>query len=446
MLGRRRRIAYVLLIFALIGFHLRLSIYADSGSILVPNYLILTPAAILFAMQANNLTRLVGNILIALTVFIVTQPLLSVAPGADVVQGLRSAAQLMAAIMAAAAIVYTAAHLSAKSLRKIFLTFWCGLMSLATLELLGFRNVMLAITQSLYAGTNRGVYGAVVSNDTRDSLLYGRPRPTAFASEPSFLAESWMVMAALVFLLDKNRGSVGSWIRLIVMFSIGYALAPSNLVYFILLATLIWHFWPRGKFARVHMLFYALLGCALFITPVLGTALENVDSSSTASFFARVASGPHVGFSALGASPIFGYGIGNTAGAAPIVIDVWQSSGSFGKWPWYIGAPTETMMANGFWWQWISLGLVGGIVFTLLALRLLERLGVRNPWCVMICTWTVWYAGGIFVSPVDWMVFALFAVPFVAQRSSAKWPLGSVDGHADISSPSEATDAVSLSN
>ncbi|WP_460990628.1 hypothetical protein [Sinomonas soli] len=330
----------------------------------------------------------------------------------NLVESLRGGAQLVASVICTLAIVLAASRLPALGLQRLFYGFWVLLMVLTALDAFVFRSAMTNITEAIYAGTPRSIY----DSEIRDTVIYGGARPTALASEPSFLAQSWIFSAVLVFLLDKNRGSVRSWIRLLVMVGVGYALAPSTSILFVLLATVLWHFWPKGRYANLRLFAWVGMGAAILASPNFIDLLGNFGSSETGSFFARVTSGPYVALQSLSNYPLLGYGLGNVDGVAPVVVQVWETAGAFDRWPWYVGANTHTMLANGFWWQWISMGLVGGAVLTYIVVRLLTSVGVKHPLRTLVCAWIVWYTEGAFESPTTWLAVALFAIVAVTQR------------------------------
>lgn len=416
--GGRAQFAYALIAIYLAGAHLRLSLYTGGGSTLVPNYLMLLAGALLAVVQAGQLIRRTGQILLVLAIFIIAHPYVTWAPlSSDGFDTMLSGLQLFAAIVAALAVLYTTSRLDAQGLRKFFFGAWAALMFVALLENFGLRALMQSVQAALYAGSSRGIY----TSDYRDIGLYGQVRASALASEPSFLADSWASLAILVFLLDKNRGTGSSWIRLMVMFGVGYFLAPSTKVFFYLLAVLVWHYWPRSRKAFVGLLATLVpLGWLFYLlmSAEANNALGRFGSVDTGSFFARITVGPYIGAEALREFPIFGFGIGNHEGLTSLMQDVWQSTGGFSKFPHYRMADSQALMTNGFWWQWVFLGVLGGLILTYLVVRLLLALEVEHPVRVIVCTWIVWYAGFSFVGPVSWWILAMFAIPEVARRVS----------------------------
>lgn len=430
---------YALLALYIFGFHLRLSLYSGAETILIPNYLMLVSAAILALSQINALLRRLGLALLALTLFVALQPIASFAPLGATTQNLMSAAQLWASIVAALAVIYTASRLGAPGLQRLALTVWLVLIVIALLETLGYRDFFHQIQEFLYS-TGRSVYNV----DARDLDIYGKVRPAALASEPSYLSASLSSMAILTFMLDRSSGRPSSWIKLCVMMFVGFLIAPSMTMVFYIIALLVWHFWPRSS-TSVAWLFagvaVALIVGAMVALPNLQAIMSYFGSTGTGSFFARVAVGPYIGWEVLSTLPILGFGIGNVAALTPVFQHVWVQTGGFSRFPWYSMFDAEHLLANGFWWQFVYLGCLGVVILTLIIGTLLSKLGVRTPFRVILCTWIVWYAGAAFVDPASWFTVALFAMPLVSQTWDSTPARNSVPSM--VSAPSKAHSSIS---
>jgi hypothetical protein len=413
--GRRgHRTVYALIVVALIGMHLRLSVETSTGAQVVPMYPLLLSAALLSFRVGNELARRAGQLIVVLAVFLLIEPFVSFAPESASVVNLLSALQLLASILSALIIIAVCGTLPRDGLRKLFFGFWVALMVLALLESVGLRDLFTSIRDALYFTSQRGIY----SEAARDVELYGKIRPTALASEPSYLADTYMCMIVAVFLLDPRRGQWSSWVRLGLMVAISFAIAPSLKIVFYLLALGIWILWPRTP-KRL-----ALAGVALstgffvmFVTFEfsLGSILARFGLGETGSFFGRIAVAPQIGLQAIISYPVLGYGIGNTDGLVPVIDEAWQSSGAYARFPWYQGLGPSDLMSNGFWWQWTFLGVVGGATFWLLVAKILRAVGVEYPLRSIVCAWAVWYSGFAFVDPASWFVLALFVLTAMAK-------------------------------
>ena len=159
----------------------------------------------------------------------------------------------------------------------------------------------------------------------------------------------------------------------------------------------------------------------ILFEPIYGLLVEAVGGYvESGSFYGRIVIGPTVGWNVLTTYPIYGYGIGNEEGLYPVIAQVWQGSGAFQLFPWYLDLPATDLMTNGFWWQWIFLGAGGGLIFTMLTLRLLSQIGVEMPLRTLVCTWIVWYSGFAFVDPLSWYVVVVFAVGAVPPRKAVR--------------------------
>lgn len=442
----RHFLTFALLGCYLVGMHLRLSLYSETGSMLVPMYLMLVPAAVLVLIHREQLSRKIGTLLVALLVYLTVHPFVTFVPYINYADSLLSSAQLLAAIVSALAVVYACSRLERLRLRRFFLVAWCGLMTLAVLEMTSLRPLFDEIRNSLYLATGRGIY----LNVDRDIVLYGRMRPSALASEPSFLADSHMCLAVLVFLLDRDRGRPSSWLKLALMVAAGFAVAPSAKVGFYLLAAAVWVFWPKSARSRIGLvIFIALTGYALLrlYENVVYPVVSRLDITETGSFFGRISAGPLVGFGALGQHPLMGHGVGNSDGLYAVIEEVWLAAGAFQRYPWFQGQEAANLMSNGFWWQWVYLGVLGGFIFTLLISRLLSALGVEHSFRTIVCAWIVWYSGFAFIDPASWFVVAVFAIPAMADgRSVARPPIldaGDASETGDVLHGAEADTAAS---
>jgi hypothetical protein len=393
----------------LIGAHLRLSIYSDN-SILVPMYLMIASGTLVFLLSIKSLLQAVLFPLIAITIFTLAQPFLSYAFGARQEISATSSIQLLVSIIISLSFVRALSIVDRVVLWRMLFVFWAVLIALAFLENFGFRGFFDDIRAVLYGGSDRGIY----ASDLRDISLYGSVRSTVFASEPSFLADSLCSLVVLMFMLDPKRGMLPSWIRFGAMLFICILASPSFKVAFYIVALLLWQYWPRNPRSQLFLaLFLPIFALFLWqIFPSLLPILEGMlgQHSETGSFYGRVEVGPSVAANALLNSPLFGYGLGGADEVYPIISSIWDESGAFQKFSWYVDLGARELMSNGFWWQWIFLGVVGGVIFIFLLLRLMDRIGVTNPIRALVCTWIVWYAGSAFVDPQSWYMLIIFSL------------------------------------
>ncbi|MDC0660361.1 hypothetical protein N6L27_20340 [Leisingera sp. SS27] len=406
--GRLRVSSVVMALFViyLTGAHLRLSVYSG-GSLLLPMYPMLLSAAALALLFINPLLNRAGASFALFAFCMLLLPLLSTAPQSGLSLGV---AQFLVSVISALAVIQALSTLDPRRLRRMMIIFWSVLVALALIENMGLKPVFDQIRETLYSGSGRFVYFA----EARDVALYGRVRATVFASEPSFLADSLSGLMLMIFFLDPRRGSLASWARLGAMVAVCFALSPSFKMVFYLAAAGVWQFWPQ-RLAGILVLVFAvvILGAltAVFFAPLAALFMEAAGGHlESGSFYGRIAVAPEVGFGALRDYPLFGYGIGNDEGVYPVVAQVWQDSGAFFLFPWYQGLPATDLMSNGFWWQWIFLGLLGVPLFAVLVMRLLRLLGVRLPFRTLLCCWIVWYAGFAFVDPHSWYVVVVFSI------------------------------------
>lgn len=416
-----RRSTVVLCLFAIyvIGSHLRLSLYWG-GSMLIPMYPMLLSAAGITLLFANRLLDKVGLIFVVIFAFIMVQPLLSSAPGASVTSGILGRLQLVVSMISAFALLVALPTIETWRLRKFVLMFWALMISLAVIESLGMKAIFDQARDLIYSGSGRGVY----ESGARDVAIYGKVRPTAFASEPSFLTDTLASLALLFFFLSPNRGSVRSWVELLVLLCVSFMVSPSFKILFYFVAVLAWEMWPTTK--ERAKIFVAIWSSSLLVFFVFKSFFMQIFASVfsyhlvSGSFFGRMTVGRLVAEETLSTYPLFGYGVGNEDGVYPIIADIWQSTGAFSLFPWYIGGRAVNLMSSGFWWQFVFLGVVGTVVFVCLLAIALRKLDVKSPMRTIFCTWIIWYGGSAFVDPRSWFIVVLFAIGALVKQSSSQ--------------------------
>ncbi|WP_066684864.1 hypothetical protein [Caulobacter sp. CCH9-E1] len=394
----------LLLVVFIIGFHTRLSI-ASGGSVIVPMYLCVFSGAALFLMALQRgLKRLLAPLLSVFGLIIVTAFFASLF-GGDIVALLRGAAQLSISIALATGIAVMLADESVRTDDRFFLVLWGVFLALGCIELIpGARPIFNQVSELIYSGTGRGLYASL----DRDLQLYGQYRAKAFASEPSFLAATLAALNLLVLFTGRNKGRRHPVGRFLLMLAVAYLVAPSLSALFYLIAALVFVYWPRTagmKFAAVTSL--------MLLSGLLALAPHSFDFFSahqrSGSFFGRITAGPIVGTRAMIERPLLGYGVGDAQAVLPTISNVWSDKGAYSAFPWYASVGPTDLMSNGFWWQWIYFGIVGGALFILALLGLLRAMNIARPLSVLVSMWVVWYAGAAFVDLVSWSVFAVFA-------------------------------------
>lgn len=409
---RRSTLVLMLFFFYLIGSHLRLSIYYN-GSLLLPMYMMLLSAAVLMLLFKNPLLRKVGISFTIFTAFLLTQPALTLAPDSISVDTFRASLQLLVSVISSLAVIYALSTVDRDPLRWLLVVIWCMFIVLAIVENIGLKPIFDQVREVLYTSS---IYMA----EGRDVSIYGMVRPTVFASEPSWLADTLSGLVLMIFFLDPQRGSHGSWLRLAIMVAVSFIVSPSFKMAFYLVAVVVWQFWPRNQRGFVIVLgslfiFSVLL--FIFLVPISGLVYQVAGSHlESGSFYGRIGVAPGVGWNVLTTYPIYGYGIGNEEGLYPIIADEWFVSGAFNLFPWFKYLSAAHLMTNGFWWQWVFLGVGGGLVFVKFIIHLLKQIGVEIPLRTLVCVWIVWYAGFAFVDPQSWFVVVIFSIGAVSRH------------------------------
>jgi hypothetical protein len=401
-----------LLVVFMIGFHTRISIYSG-GAIIVPMYLCLFSGAGIFVLALQRgLGRLLAPLLGVVGLIVLTA-FSAGAFGGDIVALVRGALQLSASIVIAAGLAVVLGGESMRGEDRFFLVLWAVFLVVACVELIpAVRPVFDRVSSALYAGSARGLYASL----DRDLQLYGQYRPKAFASEPSFLAATLSTLNLLVLFTGMHRGRRRALARYFVMLVIAYLVAPSLSALFYLTAAMVFVFWPRTaglKAMAVGALLLAVGALAAF--PLTSVNVLSAHQRS-GSFFGRITAGPFVGVQSLIERPLLGYGVGDSQAVFPTVSRVWSEQSAYSAFPWYGGLGSTELMSNGFWWQWIYFGVVGGILFVMTLFGVLRAMGVLRPLSILVSVWIVWYAGAAFVDIVSWTAFAVFASAGIAQR------------------------------
>lgn len=416
---RKSTLALILIAIYLVGAHLRLSL-VSGGQTIVPMYLMLMSAALMTLMYQGVMLRRAVAPLFAIMIFALVQPMLATAPGASATDQLPRILSFIVAVISGVAALVAMTEVPPEKLRRLLIGLWLVLVGLVLLESMGLKPVFDSIKTALYAGSGRGLYEATA----RDLALYGVTRATAFASEPSHLADSLSALTFMAYILHPRRGSLGSILTVVAMFLVGYLVSPSFKTSFYILALLIWAFWPRslrGIVALIALILMVSTLFAIFSREVL-VFFNNVAGvhMASGSFFGRMLAGPLAAHDILGTYPMLGVGLGNFDGALPAIVQIWNDSGALVLFPWYAPLGAADLMSSGFWWQWFFLGLFGGAVFSVLILWLLRDLGVEAPLRSLICTWIIWYPGAGFVDARSWFILAFVSLSVAGTASGRK--------------------------
>jgi len=412
---RKSTLTLVLFCIYLLGIHLRLSIYGSDGQAIVPLYFCLFSGAMLALIFRDELSVAIQPLL-ALMSFLFLLPLfnLLLAPDTVSLQSYKSAIQFLVSILLSLVLAITLNKVPGYRLRKVIVFIWFFLVGMALLETLYLSSLFGQIKAVIYSSSGRGVY----DNLDRDLALYGQVRATVLASEPSFLAFTMLSLCSIYYISASSEGVPKIKLRSALMFAVSYAICPSMTIVFFLTALSAWQFWPKTRNNKI--LFFGVATLAITavqlinaFSPYLATtfALLIGEHGATGSFFGRITVGPIAGYRTLSEYPLFGIGIGNNDTALPILQQIWSDTGAYRLFPWFadLAARAPDLMSNGFWWQWIYLGLIGAPIFTVLVAKTLRSIGVMYPYRALFCAWIIWYVGSAFVDPMTWFVVSIFA-------------------------------------
>lgn len=308
----------------------------------------------------------------------------------------------------------TARKFSPRLLAGVFLLGALSILTIATLEtyIPAFRELC-----DLFRGWafDFGIYAA----DVRDLVLYGRVRPKALTSEPSYASFGYLLFTFGWYALSGMRFKIVPYLLLLAggflilrgpTLLLGVALAGAH---WVLLASRIGGPGTRrlditraGAAVGVAV---GIAGVAMIAgSEVLSTRLENIASGRDPSFFARIVAPPMVAFRTVVADPITGAGLAGWEYIENTVQDIYMNSPylamNFGF------ENASHSVTNFFWLHWIFFGLFFGILIIVALSWLLATLGVPS---IMFC-WTVWtilgQSAGGYVTPRTWCIFMFAAV------------------------------------
>jgi len=404
------RSKYILFLFVIYiaGSHLRISIYSG-GKILVPMFLMIASGIAAVILARNRFASEAGIPLLILVVLLLVQPVLSSADGGDISSTYRSRIQLLLAASCALGMIYCLRDVDKGDLFKTAIVLWLLLLALAVLEFFALRDVFGSIRDFLYGSSGRFVY----REDERDMELYGRLRPTALASEPSFLGDTLASLTTLAYF----SGSAGIRRRIkiaAVMFIISYIAAPSLKILFYVFALSAWVCLPLLVRKIGGSVTVVVIAMTVAIALTFGAWVLQSDllaaRSSTGSFFGRLIVGYFAAVDTLQEYPILGLGVGNTEKAYDYIAGAWDSTGAFDLFPWYRDLKATDLLTNGFWWMIIFLGVVGFAALVAVLLVIMRIYGLFYASLALFCTWIIWYAGSAFVDPQSWFILMIYSV------------------------------------
>ncbi|MDZ4309636.1 MAG: hypothetical protein U1A24_03635 [Cypionkella sp.] len=366
----------------------------------------------MITMYWRELIARVGQPLFALILLVLFMPIVSTAPSAGYISRIPSLVSFFVSIISSIGLYIALEKMPRNRLRRLVVTTWFVFIALAFLEGLGLKPAFDTVRDMLYAASGRGVYEAA----DRDIALYGRIRSTVFASEPSFLANTLSVLMFMAYVLHPQPKSWRAFLQYLAMATVSYLLAASFTYGFFLIALLIWSFWPKNVRELATLLLTSLLaiGAAFLLRDELTYIFLDVSGNhmATGSFFGRILVAPQAAFETLMIYPLVGVGIGNGEAARPFIVQIWSDSGAFALFPWFNNPMmrAQDLMSSGFWWQWMYLGIAGGVVFNLALFWALRRLRVMYPLRSIVCCWIIWYPGAAFVDVGSWVILTIVSL------------------------------------
>lgn len=404
-------IAVISLVAFYIGVYLNISIYSGQQPV-VPDIIAVIAAAVFMMMRREYLTArpylfMAQMTLVAIGLLLVT----TVTHGWLSTKSVNGTGNLVISWFVAYAGFLMVKANTRRVNSLVFAGIWITLIVGALLELTG---PLREISDAFRAYAYRYM---VLNNDvTRDVLYYGSYRPKVFASEPS-LVGVWFSVALVSWLLLYpvklwSRRTLIFFAALAVMFYIersptllfcvpafGYALfsQPGD-------------FRPGSRtwqYARLGGIIAALVGFGIFLvaTPTAGL----FQFMQGGSFYFRMVAPPGLTAQILTDYPTFGIGMGNQELLQSEAIGYFMAHYNTAKEILSMDISILTIVANGFYQQWIYAGIVGAFVLMLIYLRFLSSLEINDSAAVLAMWMLFLHIIAGYVTIGTWAIFFLFA-------------------------------------
>jgi hypothetical protein len=286
----------------------------------------------------------------------------------------------------------------------------------------GLRPLSDAVREVLYS---RGLY----ENDLRDTLLYGRPRPKFFASEPASVTFCFSLFTFVWFVVSRWRLKLYAYLGLIALGILAMP-GPTLLLMLVLLVPYLLFMASRrnGRFNSLRFLqaaaIGALFGLSFFVLAheVFPERVERASGGDDPSFFYRVRGPAIAGMDAIQHMP-FGAGLTGEPFIADHVVNLYVRSPAYSV-GWKMVHPATELLINYFWSHWIYLGPFLGVLVIAAISLWLRVLHVPSP---AFC-WLVWavlgQASGAYVGPTCWAVLFLAAAAAVIHQRREEFETG----------------------
>jgi hypothetical protein len=399
----------VLLTGALVGVHLNVHLYL-SESLFIPGFVALCFAAPLLFLnrrwvkrsEVKPLLGMVGVAMLATVCVPSAGPLFG-----ERVKGL---AQLCTSLFVAYAVLLSCRRCSTPQISRLFLGYLVAILIGCLLETYttGFRAASDRFREIAFRAY---VYDA----DGRDVALHGRVRPKLFASEPSYLAITFVV-CLFVWHLTSTRRFKGFWFA--AFFGIGAFLIRSPILVVALPISFLGMDRSRSatratpRIVTYSVIAVLTLGLILAASHVLlRERILLLQERKDDSFVSRVTGPACVAARVLCHYPLFGVGVEAKEFALPIMEDVYDLLG------FSIDRLTPEHLTNYFFLLWIYFGLVGGWLLLRNLDRLRVLLGVRRPALLYAWLFLLAQTTGAMVGARVWT--HVFLSLFVFSRSPA---------------------------
>ncbi|PIW26849.1 MAG: hypothetical protein COW30_12780 [Rhodospirillales bacterium CG15_BIG_FIL_POST_REV_8_21_14_020_66_15] len=324
---------------------------------------------------------------------------------------------------------FLAAHrLTGRWLRRYALAFAMLILFVAVLE-----SAVPAVRAASDAFRAWAFDFGVYSSDIRDQALYGRIRPNAFTSEPSFASFGFTMFSFVWYVLSPAGYRTPAYLCLL---GLGYFVlsgptvllgAPLIAAYQIFLAARTGAPGQRRLDLRRSALGVGLTALLLALAVAAGSIgfserVEEIFSGRDPSFFSRIVAPPLVAADIVARHPVTGAGLAGWEFIDGAVRQLYATTPLLNQG--YVFDSAAHAITNFFWLHWIFLGLLFGALVIVAMTVFLRSLGAPSP---MFC-WSVWaifgQAAGGYVDPRTWTVLVLAAVVAVIHEREAAGSIG----------------------
>jgi hypothetical protein len=399
------------------------------GTVPIPAFLAGASGIFLLALNASQIQRHHGWLLLGLGLLTLPGLVLNFGDGAEIPR-LKGAVQLLYSVVIGFGLFLELRGWGKERVAKLFYILLLLIVIGCFLEVFtNFSEISNYVRHLIFDQNSLYDYGGPLDGDFRDNLLYGRLRPKLFSTEPSYVAIFFLLSMTIWITLTKPAlTSLGKYF---VFALAGMYLMRSPIVLLTacvpaLNFLLLRDGWDisttaaqASSFKRlVGMVLYssalviALLatwhGMKIYNSPTVSKPIVTVDrfalilNGEDDSVKGRLVAPPLIAYDVLSSSPWFGVGLEAKVKLNQPVLHVFQQLGM--QLNIVDNDKLGYFVTNDFWLHWIYWGLLGGSMVIFLIYKLMRLIGVNHPlYCFVVIVMFMQTMGG-YVTPRFWFV------------------------------------------